>query len=84
MKINTRILIIVATVTEKQLVKNKYSDNLKAPQYFTIEDNVLFAIIQPYELSKYVDIKLLNKNDKKVFDTILEDDNPVIVKYFLK
>ena len=70
--------------SEKQLVKNKYSDKLKAPQYFTIENNILFAIIQPYELSKYVDIKLLNKNDKKVFDTILEDDNPVIVKYFLK
>lgn len=42
------------------------------------------SFIQPYELSKYVDIKLLNKNDKKIFDTILEDDNPVIVKYFLK
>jgi len=69
---------------EKIFVKNKYSNKLRAPQYFTIEDNVLFAIVQPYELGKYVDIKLLDKNEKFNFENMSEDNNPVIVKYFLK
>ncbi|WP_106831895.1 6-bladed beta-propeller [Parabacteroides pacaensis] len=49
-----------------------------------IDDTVLFAAVQPYELEKLIDIKLLDEKSKQALANIQEDDNPIIVKYYLR
>jgi hypothetical protein len=52
------------------------------PHFFALEDNIVYALIQPFHISKFVDIDLLSNSE--ILESIKEDDNPVIVKYYLK
>lgn len=49
-----------------------------------IDDTVLFAAVQPYDIENFVDMKLLDDTSKQVLTNIKEDDNPIIVKYYLR
>lgn len=49
-----------------------------------LNDNVLTSIIQPYEIDKYVDENLLNEEEKQKLLSIKEDNNPIIIKYWIK
>lgn len=47
-------------------------------------DNVLVALLNPYELEKYIDRKCMTEEELRKMSEIKEDDNPIIVKYYLK
>lgn len=51
---------------------------------FGIVDNVLFAICQPDIVYKFVDRKFMSSEEIHKMETLKEDDNPVILKYYLK
>jgi hypothetical protein len=44
----------------------------------------LYSIVTPVELEKYLDATLLSDKDKMLSENIVEDDNPVVIKYYLK
>lgn len=53
---------------------------------FSLVDNVLYSLLYPYELDKYIDEKnkkYLSKEALKRLETIEDEDNPVIIKYYL-
>lgn len=54
------------------------------PYFFAIDGNVLIALVQPYEFSNYVDMDLVNPEDREKVKQLTEESNPVIVKYYLK
>jgi hypothetical protein len=56
----------------------------KTPVFDYLCNNVLYAAIQPYEIRDYIDMSLLDDVNKKIIENIREDDNPIIVKYYLK
>ncbi|MDR1339660.1 MAG: hypothetical protein LBK58_06380, partial [Prevotellaceae bacterium] len=56
----------------------------KTPVFDCLNNNILYAAIQPYELKDYVDLSLLDEKSKKIIENTGDDDNPVIVKYYLK
>lgn len=49
-----------------------------------INKNCLYSAIQPYELEEYVDQNLLHTDDLNIVNKIHEEDNPIIVKYYLR
>lgn len=51
---------------------------------FGIVDNVLLAICQPDIIHKFVDRKFMSSEEIHKMETLKEDDNPVILKYYLK
>lgn len=51
---------------------------------FHIEENVLFALVNPFELEKYIDKHYMTPEDIRLLEAINDDDNPVLVKYHLK
>ena len=70
---------------EKYLLDSTSKENGQIPTFFTIEDNALTALIQPYDLYKYIDTNLVE--DKRLLSEIeknQDEDNPIIVKYHLK
>ena len=51
---------------------------------FGIVDNVLLAICQPDIVHKFVDRKFMSSEEIHKMEALNEDDNPVILKYYLK
>lgn len=51
---------------------------------FTISGNVLQAICPPDKVADAVDKKLMSFDEIHKMDELKEDDNPVIIKYYLK
>lgn len=51
---------------------------------FTIADNVLHAICPPDKVTEVVDKKLMSSEEIYKMKALKEDDNPVILKYYLK
>lgn len=47
-------------------------------------DNALISFLNPYELEKYIDKKCLTQESLEKMNEIKEDDNPILVKYYLK
>jgi hypothetical protein len=47
-------------------------------------ENVLFTLPQPFEIEEYIDRKYMSEQDIEKMKNIREDDNPIIVKYYLK
>lgn len=54
------------------------------PPCFAIVDNVLMSICEPEEVSGYVDTRLMSSENIDKMTQLKEDDNPVILKYYLK
>ncbi len=50
--------------------------------FFALNGNILYSIIHPFDMGKYIDMDILE--NKKIINKIQEDDNPLIVKYYLK
>ena len=73
-------------VIEKIHVKDLVKEGKPFFMYpcFGIIDNVLLAICQPDELSQYMDRNLMSPQEIHKMETLKEDDNPVILKYYLK
>lgn len=51
---------------------------------FGIVDNVLLSIRQPEYVSRLVDRRLMSTEEIYKMEQLKEDDNPVIIKYYLK
>jgi hypothetical protein len=62
----------------------KIDDQIKIPvtELFSMDESSLYAIIYPFEIDKYVDINLLS--NKEIINNIDDDNNQVIIKYYLK
>lgn len=54
------------------------------PPCFAIVDNVLLCICPPYKVSEVVDRRFMSSEEIRKMEQLKEDDNPVIVKYYLK
>ncbi len=54
------------------------------PPCFGIVDNVLMSIADPYYVSRLVDIHLMSPEEISKMERLNEDDNPVILKYYLR
>jgi len=67
------------------LVKNNIFDgDSRLPLFETLRNNVLYANININELYKFIDIDLLDKKSFLLLKELKPDDNPCIVKYYLK
>ena len=51
---------------------------------FGIVDNVLMSIADPYYVSRLVDTRLMSPEEISKMERLNEDDNPVILKYYLR
>lgn len=51
---------------------------------FAISDNVLLAICEPGQLSEFIISDLMSPKEIQKMEQLKEDDNPVIIKYYLK
>lgn len=60
------------------------SKPLKMPFCFAIQDNMLLSIVDPYDINKYLDENLMSEEETAKVQSLKEDDNPIIVKYYLK
>ena len=57
-------------------------DQLQLPLLY--KDDVLYAFAQPDELEYWLDESLLSEEEKAKMDSILEDDNPILIGYKLR
>lgn len=53
------------------------------PPCFGIEDNVLMAIVDAYYVQRVVDTSLMSPQEIGKMEQLREEDNPVILKYYL-
>lgn len=51
---------------------------------FGIDDNILLACCQPAELFQYVERRFMTSKEIAKMEQLKEEDNPVIIKYYLK
>lgn len=51
---------------------------------FAIQDNVLLSIVDSYDMDKHLNEDLMSEEEIAKIKALKEDDNPVIVKYYLK
>lgn len=51
---------------------------------FGIVDNILLSICQPDMISRIVARNLMSPEEIQEMEQLTEEDNPVIVKYYLK
>lgn len=56
---------------------------LKMPFSFAIQDNVLLSITDPNEMSQYVNNEFMSEEEQEKIKYLKEDDNPIILKYYL-
>lgn len=62
----------------------KYDKPFRMQFCFAIVDNVLLAICEPDELPDFIISNLMSPEDIHKMELLKEDDNPVIIKYYLK
>jgi hypothetical protein len=49
-----------------------------------LNDNVLSGVIQPFDIEKCIDRHYLTKESLQTLEALDEEDNPVIINYYLK
>lgn len=49
-----------------------------------IDNNALIALVNPFEIDQYINKKYLTKESLQILDQLNEEDNPLIVKYYLQ
>jgi hypothetical protein len=47
------------------------------------DKNVFYACIQPSYIKEYIDMELLDKKGLAILKDLKDDDNPVILKFYL-
>ena len=67
----------------KFLLKNKESFYFR-PCFDLTEDNILLTISEPFYIKENVNTQLMSTKDIERMEQLKEDDNPVILKYYLK
>jgi len=70
--------------TETCLINNKSTSGMQLPYFDELINNVLYATIQPKDLEKFVNIEIMSDKDRALIKKVKVDDNPVIVKCYLK
>lgn len=80
---NNRISFIYNRKSKQSFIQTNSSPT-KLIFCLGINNNCLYSAVQPYELEEYVDRNLLHIDSQSVINKISEEDNPVIVKYYLK
>lgn len=67
----------------KLYVFNSFNErNLCFPVF--VDDQALYFYASPRELSVAIDPKMLDLTNKKIYDSISPEDNPIIIKYTFK
>ena len=69
---------------ENKIFKNDNGKDFSLPQFFAIQNNILYAIVYPFEVDKYINKEKLDSSSVKVLDNSNDESNPFIVKYYLK
>lgn len=80
----TKLFVNICNTKTYNNITLKMDENLNPnlPEFFAIENDVVFAIVHPMDLEKFIDMDLvLNEN---ILQTIKEDDNPCIIKYRIR
>lgn len=80
----TKLFVNICNAETYNNITLKMDENLNPnlPEFFAIENDVVFAIVHPMDLEKFIDMDLvLNEN---ILRTIREDDNPCIIKYKMR
>jgi hypothetical protein len=49
-----------------------------------LNNNVLSGVVQPFDIEKYIDRRYLTKESLQKLEALDEEDNPVIINYYLK
>ena len=62
----------------------KADDTFKLYFGIQMDENVLIAISQPFEIDEYVKKQYMSQQDIEKMENIREDDNPIIIQYHLK
>lgn len=50
---------------------------------FALADNVLLAMCYPWQIHNFADERLMSETELEKVDNLKEEDNPVIIKYYL-
>lgn len=58
--------------------------SLKMSFCFSINDNVLYSIVESYEIERYVNKNYMSEVTLNQIRNLREEDNPVIIKYYLR
>ena len=58
--------------------------SLKMPFCFSINDNVLYSIVESYEIERYINENYMSEVTLNKIRNLNEEDNPVIIKYYLR
>lgn len=58
--------------------------SLKMPFCFSINDNVLYSIVESYEIERYINGNYMSEATLNKIRNLNEEDNPVIIKYYLR
>jgi len=82
-KVEIYTLFCNLTTKQHYLINEATKDNYKIPYFYVLEDSVLYSAINPYHIHEYIDLNLLSEKSKDYMSRINEEDNPVVVKYYL-
>jgi hypothetical protein len=74
-----------ATASTEVLIKNKLNEGEnQLPIFEALIENVLYAKISPNELEQYNLSKFLDEQGRLLLKSVKPEDNPLIIKYYLK
>ena len=76
--------VIISTIEKKKGYYQATDDSFKIYFGLQMDDNVLITMPQAYEIEEYLNKNYMSQRDIEIMENILEDDNPIIVKYHLK
>lgn len=49
-----------------------------------LDESFAYSIVSPNLLNKFINVDLLDKENKKRYDSITLDSNPIIIRYTFK
>lgn len=61
----------------------KNNGKTKLPFFDYLNNHILYVAVLPYELKDYIVPEMLDQTNRDILERIKDDDNPVVVKYFL-
>lgn len=64
--------------------ENRFSNGVSIPMVHFVTNDILYCISPALHINSAIDINCLTEESKIQLSQIQEDDNPVIVKYYLK
>ncbi|MDD3323186.1 MAG: 6-bladed beta-propeller [Paludibacter sp.] len=75
--------LIYNKLTNEYKLFDKFSEGFQCvPQW--IDDNAIYTFISPEYLKFVINQEVLNEKNKIIFNSIREEDNPIIIKYTFK